>query len=323
MRLPIMSKEKASAGHVELPRQFSEPVRVDLIRRAVLVAQANGRQPYGAYEEAGMRHTTDLSKRRRHYRGCYGFGISRTPRKIMSRSGTRFGWVGAFAPNTVGGRRSHPPKDFKVWEKGLNIKERRKAIRSALAATMDAELVRLRGHRLPEGFPFAVDTDVESIIKVKDALAVLERLGFAEDLARCESRTRAGKGKLRGRRKVVARSVLIVVSGDCPLIRAVRNIPGVDVSRVENLGAEILAPGAHPGRLTLFTKQALMRLEKEELFMNVRGAGISDAAVSAAHAGVSLPKAAPVKAVKKSAGSAVAGAQVQVAKKKVARKVDA
>ena len=81
-----------------------------LIKRAVLTLQNNKRQRYGANPEAGKKVSAALSKRRRKYRGSYGHGISRVPRKILSRRGTSMNWQGAFAPGTVGGRRAHPPK---------------------------------------------------------------------------------------------------------------------------------------------------------------------------------------------------------------------
>ena len=42
---------------------------------------------------------------------------------------------------------------------------------------------------------------------------------------------------------------------------------GIDIVKVNALNAELLAPGAVPGRLTLFTEQALTKLEKEKLFI--------------------------------------------------------
>ena len=39
-----------------------------------------------------------------------------------------------------------------------------------------------------------------------------------------------------------------------------RNHAGVDVVVVENLNAELLAPGTHPGRLTVYTKSAVEKL---------------------------------------------------------------
>ena len=108
MKLDIISKNNEKKGQADLPKQFSEDIRADIIKRAVDAEQSANRQPYGASPEAGMRHSVQISKRRHNYRGTYGIGQSRTPRKVMSRSGTRMNWTGAFAPMTVGGRREHP-----------------------------------------------------------------------------------------------------------------------------------------------------------------------------------------------------------------------
>ncbi len=150
MKIPVLSLEGKEIKKIELPSQFSEELRSDLVKRAVLALQASRRQAYGAKKEAGKRASAKLSKRRRNYRGSYGYGISRVPRKILSRRGRRFYWVGAVAPGTVGGRKAHPPKAEKGWEQKINKKERRKAIRSAIAATINKELVESRGHRLPK-----------------------------------------------------------------------------------------------------------------------------------------------------------------------------
>ena len=132
MKIKIVDQEKKETGSKDLPKQFSEPIRKDLIKRAVAVLQANRRQRYGAKPEAGKRPSASLSKRRRKYRGSYGLGISRVPRKILSRRGTRFNWVAAFIPGAVGGRRAHPPKASKLWEQKINKKENRKAISEQL-----------------------------------------------------------------------------------------------------------------------------------------------------------------------------------------------
>jgi len=81
-------------------------------------------------------------------------------------------------------------------------------------------------------------------------------------------RIRAGKGKMRGRRYKEPKSALVVVSRkDAPVIKAVRNMAGVDVIYVDNLSVLHLAPGGAPGRLTLWTQGAIERLGREGLFM--------------------------------------------------------
>ena len=166
MKLKILSTQNAEKGSIDLPPQFLEVPRQDLVKRAVLTIQSNSRQKYGTNPDAGKRHSTRISKRRRDYRGCYGHGISRVPRKITSRRGTRMNWVGAEAPGTVGGRRAHPPKAEKNWKKKINDKERRKAIRSALSAVMLKDLVIKRGHKLPETYPFILDNEFESLTNI-------------------------------------------------------------------------------------------------------------------------------------------------------------
>ena len=220
-----------------------------------------------------MGYSSYVSKRRHNYKGTYGIGQSRTPRKVLNRRGTRFFFVGATAPQTVGGRRAHPPKAEKEWSQKINVKERRKAIRSALAATVDVEAVKARGHFVPEGFPFALDNSFEELSKTKDVVEALETLGFKDEMTRAENTTiRAGAGKRRGRKTITKKSFLFVVSKDCPLLKSGSNIPGAEIVPVNGLNAELLAPGTHYGRLTLFTDAALDVLAEQDLFNeNTRG----------------------------------------------------
>lgn len=267
MKLPKFDLKNVKVGDVELPGQFAEPVRADVIHRAVLVLQANARQRYGAAPRAGFRHATEISRRRRKYKGSYGQGISRVPRKILSHHGTRFNWVGALAPGTVGGRRAHPPKAAKIWELKVNKKENRKAIRSAMAASLDRALVAAHGFRLPSSYPFVVDKSIESLKKTSDVHSALLTFGFEQELARSAiKKVRAGRGKGRGRRYKQRTGLLLVVGADCPLLNAARNLPGLDVVPVHALNAELLAPGAQPGRAALFTEAAIDALKSKKLF---------------------------------------------------------
>ncbi len=267
MKIPVYGLDKGKEGEIELPAQFSEPVSPDLIKRAVIALQLSRRTPYGAFPEAGKRASAKISRRRRNYKGAYGKGISRVPRKTLSRRGAQFFWQGAFAPGTVKGRRAHPPKSEKVLLKKINRKENRKAIRSALSATMVKELVSGRSHVVPAAYPFAVGDSIASIRRTRDVISALKNFGLDGELARSSKRViRAGKGRMRGRKYDGKTGPLIVVAGRCDLFRSASNIPGVDVVSVRSLNAEWLAPGAVPGRLTLFTMGAIDKLKKEKLF---------------------------------------------------------
>ena len=267
MKVDILDSSNSKVGEVKLPLQFDEEIRPDLILRAVLSMQSNRRQKYAASPTAGKRASAKLSRRRRKYRGSYGIGISRVPRKILTRSGTRMNWVGAFAPGTVGGRRAHPPKTEKILQKKINEKERLKAIRSAIAATILKDVVAQRGHIVPNNYPFVIDDKFEIFDKTKKIIDSLNRLGLETEMERVADRVvRAGKGKSRGRKYRKKSGPLIVVSKTGKLNVAASNIPGIDVVEVRSLNTELLAPGGKAGRLTLWTSTAINILEKENLF---------------------------------------------------------
>ncbi len=268
MELKIISAENKEQGKQKMPEQFEEAIRPDLIKRAVQSIQSNKRQPYGADPRAGKKQAARLSRRRRDYKGAYGKGLSRMPRKTLVRRGMQMIWVGAFAPGTVGGRRAFPPTSQHNFTQKINDKERKTAIRSALAASVNKETVTQRGHKTPAHYPFILSTDVEKITKTTELVKALTALGLEQELQRGQKRKiRAGKGKMRGRQFKSTTGPLLVVSGQCNLLKSAKNVPGVDIIDITHINAELLAPGAHPGRLTLFTQAAIQKLDKERLFL--------------------------------------------------------
>jgi large subunit ribosomal protein L4e len=268
MKLDIISKNKEKKGTIDLPIQFDEKIRLDIIKRAVESEQSEARQPYGASPEAGMRHSTYVSKRRHNYKGTYGIGQSRTPRKATSRSGTSFNWTGAFAPQTVGGRRAHPPKSDKIWTKEINNKEKLLALRSAISATLSKELAEKRNHIIPDDYPFIIDSSFENMKKTKEVHDFLKNIGLEKELEKVKvKKIRPGKGKMRGRKYKKKKGPLIVTEKDCDLLKCAKNIPGIDIIKVEDMKVELLAPGAVPGRITLWTSKAIEKIAKEKMFM--------------------------------------------------------
>ena len=267
MKLDIITKE-GKKDNIDLPIQFNEPIRADIIKRAFEYEQSIGRQPYGAKPEAGLRHSTYLSKRRHDYKSTYGIGQSRTPRKVLSRSGSRMNYVGAFAPQTVGGRRAHPPKADKIWIKKINKKELQLAIRSAITATVSKDLPAIRGHKVPSSYPFIIDESITNLKKTKEVSDFLVSQGFTDELIRVkEKKIRAGKGKMRGRKYKKKIGPLFVVDSECALLKSASAIPGVDISIVDDLNIEMLAPGAVPGRVTLWSKKSIEKMKENKMFI--------------------------------------------------------
>ena len=71
---------------------------------------------------------------------------------------------------------------------------------------------------------------------------------------------------MRGRKYKSKVGPLFVVSKDCELLR-LQNIQGVEVVRVDNLNAELLAPGTNPGRMTFYTESALKKMKEGSMFL--------------------------------------------------------
>lgn len=247
MKANIIDLSGNQVGQIDLPAIFEEEYRPDLIKRAVLSAQANRLQPYGPHFYAGM-NTSARS-------WGPGHGVSRVPRIINARRA-------AGVPMAKGGRRSHAPQPNADKTEKINIKERKKAIRSAIAATTVPELVSARGHVFQRELPVVVQNDFESLSKTSDVKKFLVAAGLWDDVERAKNgkTIRAGKGKVRGRKYKNRKSLLIVVGNDHGAGKAARNLPGVDFIDADGLNAELLAPGTHAGRLTLWTEASIQRL---------------------------------------------------------------
>ena len=235
---------------IKLPKIFDTPLRPDVIKRAVLAIQSSRYQPQGRDPMAGKRTTAES-------RGV-GLGMSRMPR-TKGPAGRA-----ALAPGTVGGRAAHPPVSQKNIRKRIPKKEKRLALFSAIAATSSRKIVAARGHHVEDvrQIPPIVTGELEKLKKTKEVEETLINLGILSDIYRVkESRKiRAGKGKFRGRKTKQAVGPLIVVAEDKGIVKAARNIPGIDVITVNNLNVELLAPGTHPGRLTIWASSAVEKL---------------------------------------------------------------
>ncbi|WP_135664075.1 50S ribosomal protein L4 [Halorhabdus rudnickae] len=241
MQATLHDLDGSADGEVELPDVFETPYRPDLIKSAVLAAQANRKQKYGADEYAGLRTPAE------------SMGSGRGQAHVPQQDGQA-----RRVPQTVGGRPAHPPKAEKDPAPDLNDKERKLATRSAIAATADADLVAERGHEFDEGvdLPLVVSDSFEDLQKTQAVVDVLESLGVHADIERADDRTvRAGQGTTRGRKYRTPTSILFVTSEEPS--KAARNLAGADVTTAREVNTEDLAPGATGGRLTVWTESAL------------------------------------------------------------------
>lgn len=241
-----------------LPDVFKVPIRPDVVQSVHTNVNKNKRQPYAVSEKAG--HQTSAQS--------WGTGraVARIPR--VSGGGTSRSGQGAFGNMCRGGRMFAPTKIWRRWHRHTNLNQKRYAVASALAASAVPSLVLARGHRIEQvqEVPLVVADGVESFSKTKQAIELLKAVQALADVQKVidTKKTRAGKGKMRNRRHVLRKGPLLVYGGGsdaCPLVKAFRNIPGVEVQRVESLNILQLAPGGHVGRFVIWTQRAFTQLD--------------------------------------------------------------
>jgi len=290
-KIPVIDLDGSKIGEVPLPRVFYAPLREDLVWRAFIHLQTHKLQPKGAFKGSGHKYSVES--------WGAGYGMARISRikasgtgkaqaggmvpsavggrpthpptpekkiyKELNRKEKNKAQAGGMVPSAVGGRPTHPPTPEKKIYKELNRKEKKMALITAIAFTGVLDAVAKRGHRIPENIslPIVVNEKIESIARTRELREFLEKIGLKEELERCkEKKIRAGKGKKRGRRYKRRTGPLIVVLGDLGISEAAENIPGVDVVNLKDLSVLHLAPGAKPGRLTIYSVNAFEKIDE-------------------------------------------------------------
>lgn len=253
---PLVQVADSQNGEtVPLPDVFATPLRADLVRGVHDEVAKNKRQPYAVNYLAG--HQTAAES--------WGTGraVSRIPR--VPGGGTHRAGQGAFGNMCRGGHMFSPTKTWRRWHRRVNLKQRRYATSAAVAATGVPALLMARGHKVesvPE-VPLVVSGQIERAGRTKEALEILRKVGAGEEVDKVKGSTnlRRGKGKMRNRRYVSRKGPLIVYSKDDGLTKAFRNIPGVELRRVDQLNILQLAPGGHVGRFVIWTEPAFKQLD--------------------------------------------------------------
>ena len=226
----IYSLDGKVLKEISLPQFFSEAVREDLIKRAVLSDESREYQPKGAYRWAGLETSAKYRGRKEMYGAVKNKGIPHLPHEVQPKG--QFGKVKR-VPHAVKGRRAHPPKPEKILIEEINNKEYVKAVKSALSASKNKIII---------------DNSFENLKKTKEVVSVFNSLKLESMLA--HSKQNGAKGPL------------VVFASSVPAFKAARNLAGVDVVLAKHLKAKHLAPGCKPGRTTVFTENSLSELDK-------------------------------------------------------------
>jgi len=254
MKAKLFDLKDNKTSEISLPGIFDSHIREDIALKFYEADKTY--HPHSPSPLAGRKHSASgtISHRRHEWKGHYGKGISRAPRKAMWRRGTQFYWVGAEINSARGGRVVHAPET--IWKiPKININEMKIAMHSAIASTAKKEFVSKRYSRL-NGFeghvPFVI-SNAENM-KTKQLVELLKKmLGDNYEVALQKKDVRAGKGKMRTRKYKSNAGLLFVKSRDEKII-----LNGVDVISANELKISDLYP---LGRLTLYTEKSLKELK--------------------------------------------------------------
>ncbi|CAK9824700.1 60S ribosomal protein L4 [Anthophora retusa] len=248
-------KNESSGESISLPAVFKAPIRPDIVNFVHQQVSKNSRQPYCVSKDAG--HQTSAES--------WGTGraVARIPR--VRGGGTHRSGQGAFGNMCRGGRMFAPTKPWRRWHRQINVNQKRYALVSAIAASGVPALVQSKGHMIQEvpEFPLVVSDKIQEYSKTKQAVIFLRRIKAWNDIQKVykSQRFRAGKGKIRNRRRIQRRGPLIIYAQDQGIRKAFRNIPGIDLMNINKMNLLKLAPGGHVGRFVIWTKSAFDKLD--------------------------------------------------------------
>jgi large subunit ribosomal protein L4e len=264
MKTALYNIEGKKIKEINLPKCFSSTIREDIVLKVFEAKKT--KQPYSPSPVAGKQYSArgKIRHRRHVWQTSYGRGMSRVPRKVMSRRGTQFNWEAASIPFARGGMRAHPPKIVSMINtKKINKNEIKMALNSAISSTANPKMISKKYERIEEKsikeVPFVIESKLNKI-KSKDLIEKI-KLILGENLFQVALKKRvqrAGKGKTRGR-KYKSNAGLLIVLGEKEKLKT----NAFDIVNVKNLSLNDLASGGL-GRLTLYTEDAIKDLENKK-----------------------------------------------------------
>jgi large subunit ribosomal protein L4e len=243
-------------GTIPMPHVLCSPLRPDWVHYVHMNMMKNHRQPYAVGSKVGYETAAE----------SWGTGraVARIPR--APGGGTHRAGQGAFGNMCRGGGMFSPTKTWRRWHRRINVREKRHAVVTALAASALPPLVMARGHRIDNiaEIPYVLSEGLESQTRTRPMVKLLEKHGFKDEMQKIihSKRVRAGRGKTRNRPWTRRIGPVIIYEKDNGICRAVRNIPGVNTMCVYRLHLLKIAPGGHFGRMMIWTETAFKALNK-------------------------------------------------------------
>jgi large subunit ribosomal protein L4e len=252
--LQVFNLDGKPLRKIEAPKVFSIPFRPEVIQRAFHAVMSHSRQRKGTDPLAGTRTSAESHGT--------GQGIARMAR-VRGERHPRAGMAAGVA-SVVKGRRAHAPRSEREVYLHINRRELDLAKASAVAATALRNVVLERGHRVDgvASLPIVVEDEVEDVVKTRDLIRFMRKIGLDKELSRLYGgvKRRSRGASYRGFATRRRRGPLFILNENRGVENAARGIPGVEARLARDLNILDLAPGSHPGRLTIWSESAMKSL---------------------------------------------------------------
>lgn len=236
----IMSTEGKKIQEVTIPTVFNHEYKLWIINRAIIAENTWNLQPQGHYLLAGMQTTAAYIGRYGTWRTGRHVGRAINPREKLA-SGAQ-GKVRR-VPSAVTGKRAAPHLIEKRIKEKINKKEYTIALYSAMAKTFK---------NLPE--PIILENKAESIKNTKEVNKLLKELKI---ISNKKSNPSTKKTNRSAKQKKYKHIVTIVVKEDKGIVKAARNIPGVNVCVLDKITVGKLMPGGYPKCISIWSEDAV------------------------------------------------------------------
>lgn len=235
----IISIEGKRIQETSIPDIFNYEYKQWVINRAIIAENTWNLQPQGHYLLAGMQTTAAYIGRYGTWRTGRHVGRAINPREKLA-SGAQ-GKVRR-VPSAVTGKRATPHLIEKRIKEKINKKEYTIALYGAMAKTFK---------NLPE--PIILENKTESIKNTKEVNKLLKEIKI---ITNKKSKSLNKKTKRSATQKKYKHVVTIVVKNDKGIVKAARNIPGVNVCVLDKITVGKLMPGGNSKCISIWSEDA-------------------------------------------------------------------
>ncbi len=245
----LVSAEGKKIREMDISEIFNYTYKPWIINRAIVAENTWNLQPQGHYVLAGMQTTAAYVGRMHAWRSGRHMGRAIRPREKLAKGAS--GKVRRI-PSAVTGKRAFPHLIEKRIKEKINKKEYMSALYGAISKTFK---------NVSE--PLILENTIESIKSTKKVNSLLKELKIIKTKRNKPSLNK--KTKRSTKLKKYKHIVTIVVKDDNGIIKAARNIPGINVCVIDRLTVGTLMPGGYPECISIWSENAIKNISEIKL----------------------------------------------------------